>query len=389
MRIAIVTCDFPPTATTPVGGVASAVHALVTGLLATAPALDIHVVHYLAKHKLESCPYHNSGFSYHPIPGGPITRLSPALEGVPNRIAKFLTKLNPDLVHIQASPLLTHPNNFPTVFTAHGIASIDSRLNGRHFPRLRSALVHLRERAGWSRLSHIIAIAGYVSQKVAPYFRGRVHFVPNAISPIFTKLKQRASLTSNVILQVGSLIPRKNAHGSVSAVHRAVTLGADCELVLAGPLPDPTYYRNLRELAAKLGVSHKVHFVGAQSQEKVVQLMLGAKLLLLPSFQETAPMVIAEANSLGLPAIASPAGGVAEMVVNENSGLLVDPNCPNSIGDALALLVLDNDLTRRFANSAHALSSRYQCEAVAARTTQVYQQVIAAKSEQTPLSLHG
>jgi colanic acid/amylovoran biosynthesis glycosyltransferase len=93
----------------------------------------------------------------------------------------------------------------------------------------------------------------------------------------------------------------------------------------------------LEALARRLGLAGKVAFLGALSQEKVIELYHHAQMFLLPSIvtksgeEEGQSVALAEAQASGLPVIGTRTGGIPETIRDNESGLLVPP------GDYIAL----------------------------------------------------
>ena len=90
------------------------------------------------------------------------------------------------------------------------------------------------------------------------------------------------------------------------------------------------YLEHLRKLAAEVGLSSRVHFLGHRTD--IPALMAGMNAVVLASTcLESLPTVLIEACMLGRPVVASDVGGVNEIVTHEQTGLIVPP------GDAAAL----------------------------------------------------
>jgi glycosyltransferase involved in cell wall biosynthesis len=137
----------------------------------------------------------------------------------------------------------------------------------------------------------------------------------------------------NGVLFVGTLTKVKNVdlllrtYGSL-----APRLGEHLTIVGDGPLR-----AGLERLAADLGISARVSFLGVQSREKVCELMGTARCLVLPSSNESWGVVVAEALACGTPVVASHVGGLPEIVRDPVAGVLVEPGN----GDALACALLE------------------------------------------------
>ena len=88
---------------------------------------------------------------------------------------------------------------------------------------------------------------------------------------------------------------------------------------------------DLEELTGRLGLASKVEFLGALSQEKVIELYYHAQIFLLPSIvaksgdEEGQSVALVEAQASGLPVIATRTGGIPETIRENESGLLVPP----------------------------------------------------------------
>ncbi len=109
-----------------------------------------------------------------------------------------------------------------------------------------------------------------------------------------------------------------------------------------GPLRD-----KLHEQAEKLGILKKCHFRGALDQVDVIAAYQQSDLFVLPcridenGDRDGLPNVIVEAQSQGLAVISSPISGIPELIVNEKNGLLIEPDRPELLAKAIALLAGD------------------------------------------------
>ena len=86
-----------------------------------------------------------------------------------------------------------------------------------------------------------------------------------------------------------------------------------------------------------------VTFAGYKSQAEVAALMKEADLFVLPSFAEGVPVVLMEAMASRLPVIATRVAGVAELVEENVSGLLVPPGDTDALAQAIRTLVTDRE----------------------------------------------
>lgn len=115
------------------------------------------------------------------------------------------------------------------------------------------------------------------------------------------------------------------------------------ELTLVGDGPDRAA---LEAAAVALGLDDRVRFLGARSQGEVAGHLRAADLFVLPSFAEGVPVVLMEAMASRVPVIATRVGGVAELVEDGVSGLLVAPSDVEALAAAVARLAADPALRR-------------------------------------------
>ncbi|OUL27758.1 glycosyl transferase family 1 [Nostoc sp. RF31YmG] len=99
-----------------------------------------------------------------------------------------------------------------------------------------------------------------------------------------------------------------------------------------------------QQLAASLNLAERVTFLGWINSQQRDELLSKADMFVLPSYNEGLPMAILEAMGWGLPIIASPVGGIPELVIAKQNGLLVTPGNIQQLSQAMELLIADEDL---------------------------------------------
>ena len=112
----------------------------------------------------------------------------------------------------------------------------------------------------------------------------------------------------------------------------------------------------LRERVAREAWGHQVWLPGARAD--VAQIMRGYSVFVLPSLSEGTPVTILEAMATGLPVVASRVGGVPQLVIDGQTGLLSDPADPHSLAGAIGAYIADPALAGR-----HGAAGRARVEA--------------------------
>jgi glycosyltransferase involved in cell wall biosynthesis len=140
-------------------------------------------------------------------------------------------------------------------------------------------------------------------------------------------------VTKPFALFVSSLWPYKNCEGLLRAWALARGELADRQLAVVGTSRDQTYVDSLRSLAADLGISSDVVFVGGVPLEETVQFYRAADVLVYPSLNETFGLPILEAMACGCPVVTSDISAMPETA--GGAAVLSHPREPASIARAI------------------------------------------------------
>jgi glycosyltransferase involved in cell wall biosynthesis len=142
------------------------------------------------------------------------------------------------------------------------------------------------------------------------------------------------------LLFVGRLVPSKDLPTLLRALARLRAGGLTARLDVAGGGPD---LARCQAEAARLGLLDLVRFRGDLPPAALSDLYWGSDLLILPTLYEGYGRVLAEAAVHGLPSVATPVGGVADLLTDGQTGRLVPPGDPEALAGALAALLPDRD----------------------------------------------
>jgi glycosyltransferase involved in cell wall biosynthesis len=155
-----------------------------------------------------------------------------------------------------------------------------------------------------------------------------------------------------VLAALGAITEGRGQHLLVQALTEAPDGGERWQLVIGGEAydrpRDRAYAAELRELIAALGVSDRVHLIGAVDDPWA--LYAGANVFVNPvQVPEGFGRAACEALAAGCPVVATRVGGVEEALRDGETALLVDPGSPAALAGAVARLLGDADLARRLA----------------------------------------
>jgi glycosyltransferase involved in cell wall biosynthesis len=170
---------------------------------------------------------------------------------------------------------------------------------------------------------------------------------------------------------VSSLWPYKNCEGLLRAWALARGELGDRQLAIVGPARDEKYAAQLHSLAAELGISADVIFVGGVPLEETARFYQAADVLVYPSFNETFGLPILEAMACGCPVVTSNTSAMPEIA--GGAAVLSDPKDPASIGRAIIEAAAPGRDRLRDAGLRRA--SQFTWAKTAASTLDVYREV--------------
>ena len=167
-----------------------------------------------------------------------------------------------------------------------------------------------------------------------------ITYIPN---PVATLPEDRARYSEKKeprILFLGKLEPRKGFTDLLMAMPAVLAVVPTAKLVFAGDGD----IEGARLIASKLDISPSVSFLGfVRGECKAVELQHAA-VLCLPSYNEGVPVAILEAMSNGIPVVATPVGGIPDLICSGKNGVLVSPGDIGGIARAITDLLTDPHL---------------------------------------------
>jgi glycosyltransferase involved in cell wall biosynthesis len=367
------------------GGVQAATGYLLKGL-AKIDGLELHILALRPPAWAGPDRFNQNGMCVHLLPPYPRFERLRGYRVYQSILDRALAQIQPAVVHAQeasSDAFVATRSGFRTVVTAHGIRAEDVKYVRSWRRRLRfyfdSALI---ERSVMRRVKYLIAISQYVTVYFAALLRPDIHlnYIPNAIDERFFKLGDNSN--KPVILYAGRVIPRKRVLDLVQAVAQVTRQVPQVELRIAGEFAsEPAYVAEVRGFIQQAGLSERVHLLGELCEENLLQEYRACKLVALPSSQETAPMVLAQAMAAAKPVVSTRVGGVVEMVGQDGErGLLTDVGNVGGLAAAITGLLQNPAQCALLGQAGHAFAlENYHLDRVAQRTFETYQHIAAAE----------
>ena len=159
-----------------------------------------------------------------------------------------------------------------------------------------------------------------------------------------------------LVVAVGRLIAKKGFVDLIRACGLLAERGKSlrCEIIGEGPLEN-----ELRAQIEELGLQNRVALSGAKPQREVRQRLTAASVFVLPSVvdaeggMDNLPTVIMEAMATGLPVISTDIGGIPEMVIENETGFLVQPGDAVALAGAIEKVIHDRLLGQRLGHAGY------------------------------------
>lgn len=300
------------------------------------------------------------------------------------RLSTFLRKHGVDAIHAhQFTPFfqsliarLAYPAP-SVVFTEHG----------RQYPDTRSA-----KRVAFNRIlsrnnDRIVAVGEAVRQALIAnegFAPARVEVIRNGVDiASFAAVRSDVALRRSVrhefalrhdeyaIVQVARLNPLKDHATAIRSLANLRRRGVPARLILVG---DGQERAQLEAAAWEAGCERHVSFPGERTD--VARILSAADAFLLSSISEGIPLTLIEAMAAGVPVVATQVGGVDEVIVDGESGLLVAAQDDKQLARQLQRLHGDSDLRRQLVLTGfERAKSLFSLQRMHAEYSQLYEQL--------------
>jgi len=191
------------------------------------------------------------------------------------------------------------------------------------------------------------------------------------------KIKGRLMVTSSSDVPMKGLVPLLEAIAKLRAER-------DIDLIVIGRPREKGRVANALE---RLGLSDIVTTISGVSDEQLARLYGEAEVAIVPSLYEGFSLPAIEAMSCGVPVVATTGGALPEVVgVNGETGLLVEPNSPDALVDAIRRLLDDSALRERLgAAGRERVMQRFTWQVTARGTAACYEAIL--KGQPLPESM--
>ena len=366
--------EYPLDASRIEGGVAHVVYILAETIREFGE-VDLHVVTFakgLEGVRVETDP----GITVHYV-GSPSRRLVPNLLTMVPRLAQVIRELQPDVVnsHHSACTLAAKQAGVKVFHTIHGVSAAEVR-----YAQGLTKVARLIQ--AWQDNKAVRTADGVtgVSQYALDCYKDVMQVTPSKIDvPVEDIFRSVPELVEpKGVLFVGGIKKLKNLGTAIAAMGEVVKSHPSAKLWVCGAIMDIASAQHINRLfevnmsRANSPLAKSVEFMGVVDREKIADLLAKSACLILPSRQESSPCVIAQSMTAGRAVVASPVGGIPEMVEEGITGWLVDPDDVQGYAARLIQLLSDKELARNMGRAAReAALERHDRRRVARRLLEI------------------
>ena len=279
----------------------------------------------------------------------------------------------------------------PFIQTIHGVLADEYiKATQRGSPTIQTKLANIvmwklskLEKQAAEKADIIITISKYTQNKIIQLYeieKEKIRIVPNGVD--IQKFKPRKNLTRikrqiginnrQCVLFVGWLIPRKGLSFLVQAAKHIIKEKEQTAFVIVGDGPQKNQLISYLE---KNRIRKNFIFLGDIKDETLPLIYNCAEVFVFPSVQEGQGIALLEAQAVSKPVITFNTGGVRETILNQKTGLLVEPNS-KELANAIIKLLKNEEMRNKMGKKGREfVSKNFSWEKSAKKLLETYKEV--------------
>ena len=217
----------------------------------------------------------------------------------------------------------------------------------------------------------------FVSEDTRRDLRAKGEVVPNGIDLRIVqrsmgdreRIRVELGLGGCVVVFAGRIARIKGAFDLLRALRVARDAGEDVRLIMTGQIPTEER-RDFEDLLGELRISPYVRSLGDRRDH--LRFLSAGDVFALPSYKEGLPMSMLEAMAAGLPILASPVGGIPEVIQEGREGFLVQPGDVAALADRIVRLAADEGLRTRLGRQSRERANEFSLDQSVERYLDVF-----------------
>jgi len=193
-------------------------------------------------------------------------------------------------------------------------------------------------------------------------------------------IKKKYEIDGNVLLFVGRLIRVKGVYYLIKALPEVLKQYPKTKLLIVGSGPEK---KRLMQLSTELEIKNRIVFIDEVLQEDLIPLYSMADILILPSIidvtgeTEGLGVVLLEAMACRTPVIGSNVGGIKDIIIDGETGLISEQKNSDSLAEKILQLLSNEQLRKKvIENGFELVKKKFTWEAISDRFMNIYMEVI-------------
>jgi glycosyltransferase involved in cell wall biosynthesis len=229
---------------------------------------------------------------------------------------------------------------------------------------------------GQQSLADLVKTYGYPPGKTKLIRRGIPRY---DFDPLVSRNKLSGSfgfdVTDQVLVHIGRFSPEKNHLFLIGCFEKVLASVSNAKLIFIGEGP---LLGQIKETVQSKNLKRSIFFTGHIGQ--VQELLAGCDLFILGSTIEGVPGVVLEAAMQSVPTVAVNVGGMSEVVINGQTGILIEKHLPDEFGEAVVSLLHDEAKRKFLGNQAKSfVTSNFSIEKCLLQFEELYENMIREK----------
>lgn len=263
--------------------------------------------------------------------------------------------------------------NIPLLLRSNGSHSYFTYLAGDKMNKL----TYFLERRSYSKADYFISVSKYTADMTNKIFKKNIKFeiIYNGIESI--KLNENGNKSDiNRIIFSGTLLEKKGIIYLIEAMNILYNKNIEFVLEIYGKNPLYKNYGTMKDYLIKYKINpailNRIHFNQHISRENLFSIYQNSSVAVFPSLAEAFAIAPMEAMSCGCPTIYSSNGSGNELIDNGVDGLLIKPDDPEAIAEAIIQVLLNKEFAAKLIKNALEKVTKFSINNLAEQSLQFY-----------------
>ena len=300
------------------------------------------------------------------------------------KIFQTIQDIKPDIIHLQGPrPFATITGIFGKILKRKTVLTYHAHLNPKNY--LKKIIAVLDQFISKYIFHFLIVTSEDYKNKVAKFFpEKRIKVIPLLIDNRFfqyqkTKEECKKELgigEEKIVLFAGKLDIHHYYKGVDILIEVAKLLPEGIKIIIVG---DGDKRKDYEKMVLDFGVGKRIEFVGEMEQENLMKYYCASDIFALPSTSDSEGFgfVLLEAMAMGLPIITTNIVGSAQIIKEKKAGIIIPPNNPEALTQAIQDLFKDNSLYQTLRENGKKFADEFRIQKNINKFLEVYKYLLA------------